>query len=209
MHPLDCPEWEYKDHPNHVAILKRSVSEVLVGLAQGTVDTLSVAVDTRDSHRQTFRELTPHEHDYFAGHYRGENFRCLRYYSVGIQGDPRVGAVPASVDFRMNELNDHIRSGILALDANLSLTPKERLRYVLALACHAFVAFLTVHPYANGNGHAGRLIVWSILGRYGHWPRRWPVEPRPPDPPYSELIVRHRNGDVEPLERYLLQALIS
>jgi hypothetical protein len=47
------------------------------------------------------------------------------------------------------------------------------------------------------------------LGRYGHWPRRWPVDPRPQDPPYSQLIVRHRNGDPVPLERFVLQALTA
>jgi hypothetical protein len=108
----------------------------------------------------------------------------------------------------MSEINAEIRAGITALDMNV-LTPKERLRYVLALTCHAFVAFLTVHPYANGNGHAGRFMVWSIMGRYGHWPRRWPIDPKPPDPPYSQLITLCRDGDPVPLERYLLQMLIT
>jgi len=147
--------------------------------------------------------------EYYAGHYRGEHFRCLRFYPAGIPSDPRVGSPPSAVVFLMQELSNEIRAGLTALDANVLLTTEERLRYLVALASRAFVAFLTIHPYANGNGHACRLIVWSILGRYWHWARRWPVEPRPPDPPYSTLIVLHRNGDIEPFERYLLQMLIA
>jgi hypothetical protein len=208
MHPPDCPSWEYADHPLR-AIVPNRVEGVLLALANSTIDTLPVAIDTREVHRQIFHELTPANHEYYAGHYRGENFRCLLFCRVMVQADPRVGAPPASVGFRMQELSTELRAGIMALDANTLLTTKQRLQYIVALACHAFVAFLTVHPYVNGNGHAGRLIVWSILGRYGHWPRRWPVDPRPPDPPYAELIVRHRNGDIAPLERYMLQALTS
>lgn len=207
MHPPDCPAWEYSNHP-HRSILPIRVSEVLVAVSNGTLDTLSVAIDTREVHRRIFHELTPNGHEYYAGHYRGEHFRCLSFCSVAVQGDPRVGAAPAGVAILMRELNAEISAGIMALDANILLTTRERLGYIMALACHAFVAFLTIHPYVNGNGHAGRLIIWSILGRYGHWPRHWPVDPRPPDPPYSELIWRHRNGEVVPLERYLLQRLV-
>jgi hypothetical protein len=108
----------------------------------------------------------------------------------------------------MSELNAEIRAGLAALDAHGNLNPQERLRYILALTSRVFVAFLTIHPYANGNGHAGRFIVWSIMGRYGHWPRRWTVDPRPQDPPYSDLISGCRSGDHDPLEQYLLQMLV-
>ena len=209
MHPPDCPAWEYDTHPQRGAILPLRVSQILVALGSGAMDTLHLATDTREVHRQMFEELVPAGCEYYAGHYRGEPFRCLRFYRVGIQADPRVGALPGSVAFRMRELSDEIRAGMIALDVNVLLTPRERLRYILALTCHAFVIFLTVHPYVNGNGHAGRLIVWSIMGRYGHWPRRWPVEPRPSDPAYLQLIVQYRNGDPIPLERHLLQTLVG
>lgn len=208
MHPADCPEWEYNSHPQRRALVPRRVSEVLTDLVTRRIDTLSVAVDTREVHRRVFRELTPAGYEYYAGHYRGEPFRCLRYYPVAIRDDPRVGARPESVGFWIRELNAEIRSGLMELDANVLLTREQRLQYIVALACRAFVFFLTIHPYANGNGHAGRLIVWSVLGRYGHWPRRWPIDPRPPDPPYSQLITRCRDGDPVPLESYLLLTLI-
>lgn len=156
-----------------------------------------------------FAELAPNGCEYYAGHYRGERFRCLQFCAVGVGSDARVGAEPSAVGFLMQELSSEIRIGLAALDANALLTTEQRLRYLVALASHAFVAFLTIHPFVNGNGHAGRLIVWSVFGRYNHWPKNWPVEPRPADPSYVPLIVRHRNGDVEPLESYLLQTLIA
>ncbi len=206
MHPLDCPGWEYSDHP-HRASVPSVISQLLVAMASGGVDKLEIAVDSRQAHGAIFKGVTPDRCGYYAGHYRGEAFRCLRFYAVTIPSDPRVGSPPQAVDYLINELASQIRAGVMALDAEVALSDKERLRYVVALACHAFVAFLTIHPYANGNGHAGRLIVWSILGRYGHFPKRWPVDPRPPDPPYSELIKRYRDGQVEPLEIYILQTL--
>jgi fido (protein-threonine AMPylation protein) len=215
MQPSNCPAWVYEDHPQRTLVRER-VSGILVELAAGSLNTLAVAIDTREVHGQIFHELTPPDCEYYAGHYRGERFRyrgerfrCLRYYEVAIRSDPRVGKPPGSVAFLMAEIESQIRAGMLALDANTALPTKERLRYILALACRAFVYFLEIHPFANGNGHAGRMIVWSILLRYGHFPRHWPVEPRPPDPPYSELIVRHRNGDVEPLEKHILQTLVA
>jgi hypothetical protein len=207
MQPPDCPGWEYENHPQRATVHTR-VEGILVNLRRGGLDPFLVAVDTRQVHLQIFVEVTPPGHDYYAGHYRGENFRCLRLYGVEIKGDIRVGAPPAGVAFLMQELNAQITAGITALDANVLLPARERLRYSLALACHALVAFFTIHPYANGNGHVGRLILWCILGRYGKWPVRWPVDPRPPDPPYSQLIVQHRNGDKLPLEQYVLQTLI-
>lgn len=206
MQPLDCPGWEYSGHP-HRASVPDAISQILITLASGRADTLAIAIDSRQSHGSIFKHVTPYGFEYYAGHYRGEFFRCLRFYVVYVPADPRVGSPPQAVEYLIRELGTKIRAGIIALDANISLSVQERLRYIVALACHAFVAFLTIHPYANGNGHAGRLIVWSILRRYGHLPKRWPVDPRPPDPPYSELITQHRNGQVEPLEIYILQTL--
>lgn len=184
------------------------IAEILRDMASGSVDTLALAVDSRDWHLSIFRGLTPPVCDYYAGHYRGEPYRCLRSYAVQVSGDARVGARPEHVAWSMRELGKLIEAGVRAIDGNITLSPAERLRYAVALVSNAFVSFLGVHPYANGNGHAGRLIVWGILGRYGHWPRNFTVEPRPADPPYTELIKRYRDGERLPLERYFLAMLI-
>jgi hypothetical protein len=208
MQPLDCPNWEYENHAQR-GVIRIRVADIIVDLATRQIDTLALAVDTRPHHLRIFRDVAPIGHEYYAGHYRGEFFRCLRFYLVSVPGDNRVGASPWSVQFLMKEMSAEIRAGILALDANVLLSDKQKLQYIVALACHVLVRFFTVHPYANGNGHAGRLLVWGILGRYGYWPRHWPVDPRPPDPPYTELIFRHRNGDTSPLEKYLLQQILA
>jgi fido (protein-threonine AMPylation protein) len=206
MYPPDCPrEWNYEQHSNRPLIAQR-IQTFLELLVSGKVDTLAVASDSRPQHQELFTGFTPPECDYFAGHYRGENYYCLRFCPVGIQGDPRVGKPPLEVEVCMAEIGAQVKRGLLALDANSSFSQKERLQYMVALACSTFVDFLTVHPYVNGNGHAGRLIVWCILGRYGYWPKNWPVEPRP-DPPYTMMIWLYRNGNRQPLESYILQNL--
>lgn len=184
------------------------MADVLQHLVAGRVEPLSVALDSRDVHERVFRELTPPGYEYFAGHYRGEPYRCLKSYAVMIPADPRVGAPPQAVGWLMRELRTEIEAAVRALDASVLLLLEQRLRYVVALTCRVFEMFLRVHPYANGNGHAGRFIVWSLLGRFGHWPRSWPVEPRPADPPYTDLIEKYRNGDKLPLETFILATLI-
>lgn len=209
MYPAVCPEWEYSRHPQHLTVVPARVAQLLGGLVRGSVDTIATAADTREAHLHIFREVTPPGFEYYAGHYRGEAFACLQSYEVQIHGDPRVGVAATGVLFSVREFGQQVHAAISALDSNVLLTPKERLGYIVPLACRALVQFLTIHPYANGNGHAGRLIVWSILGRYGFWPRRWPVDPRPPDPPYTDLITLHRDGNYRPLEQWILQSLIA
>jgi hypothetical protein len=88
--------------------------------------------------------------------------------------------------------------------------PKEqKVLFVVAFACKVFELFLRVHPYANGNGHAARFLTWSILGRYGYWPRQWPIHPRPNEPTYVEMISRYRSGDIYPLEQYFLNNILG
>ena len=207
-YPPDCPEWEYASHPNRAVILPRRSAELLIELARGEIDTRAVLTDSRPIHRRLFVELTPQEHTYFAGHYRGEPFRCLQYYRVGISNDPRVGTSPEAVTYEMEELGKVVRSGIDALAKDVALPRRDCLRYLIVFACRILECFLRIHPYANGNGHAARFTTWCVLGLYGFWPRRWRLEPKPDDPPYTDCIVRYRNGDKGSLERLVAQALV-
>jgi len=112
----------------------------------------------------------------------------------------------------MRELVRIVHATISDLDEaltviNVQVTPGEKLIRLIAVACRIFELLLRIHPYVNGNGHAARFCLWAILGRYNYWPTQWPIEPRPNDPHYIPLIVAYRNGNREPLERYILSNL--
>jgi len=212
MHPVDCPVWEYQNISKYQSILEERISGILINLRSGKLDINSTASDTRPVHKYFFEYLTPFNYAYYAGNYRGENYRCLRFYNVFIRGDPRVGFRAETVPIKMGELGDQIRNGFAALDLastvpDAQLSNEDKVLYAVVFACRVFEIFLRIHPYVNGNGHVARFLIWAILGRYGYWPEQWPIEPRPSDPPYSQLIIEYRNGNREPLEHFVLQCI--
>ena len=188
---VGCPEFEYDGHPNRNALTGRSAT-LIAELRKGAVETLAAACDTRTTHERLFQGLTPVGYEYYAGHYRGEDYTCLRDYEVRIPGDPLVGDPPNAVAFHLQQLSEIITTGLGALDS-ASQDPRipdhHKLYYVVAFMCRVFVEFLRIHPYANGNGHAARFISWAILGRYAYWPNAWPIEPRPS---FSRVLNFHR-----------------
>jgi len=214
MHPPDCPPWEYDRHPRRAEVLRRHVTGLLIELRADKLNTVEVAVNTRPVHRRLFVELTPPGYDYYAGHYRGEDYRCLRYSLVGIAGDPNVGyeSASASVHLSMGGMERVIREGLAVLDVNrdipdAQLPRAQKVLQVVVFACRVFDLFLRIHPYVNGNGHIARFLIWCLLGRYGYWPEKWPVEPKPPDPPYISLIEEYRKRNWGPLEEFVLKTI--
>lgn len=213
MHPADCPKWEYEDVPNYKIFLRRQIKNTLVQLRSGKIDTFINVQDTRPIHHHFFHKLTPTHFPYFSGNYRGEDFRCLKFYHVQVRSDPRVGTLPHAVRSSMTQLEHKIREGFAALDfannlPNARLPIKRKILYTTIFACRIFEAFLTIHPYANGNGHLGRFTIWCILGRYGFWPKKWPIDPRPEDP-YIQAIKEYRSGNPALLEQYVLQCIVD
>jgi fido (protein-threonine AMPylation protein) len=213
-----CPDgWEYAHHPKRKKLAQR-VAGVLARLRSRRLDGVKAACDTRPVHGELFADLTPPHFTYFAGHYRGEPFRCLDDYRVEVRKldadgrpivDRSVGAEPQHVSDKMFVLAQLIQKALAAADESQGgLSDEDHLLHVIGMACHAFDLFLQVHPFANGNGHAARFIMWAILGRYGYWPvRLWTVEPRPPEPPYTQLLLQHRAGDRKPLIQYVLTCI--
>ncbi len=209
MHPADCPAWEYKHHPNYPSLGDRC-RRILVSLRSGKVQIDRDVLDTRRHHETMFDGLTPQNCDYFAGHYRGEPYRCLEHLFVMIAGDPRVGTPPVYVAMDLANFGHNIlRAGLSALTTAFNipdsrLAREDKLLYLVKYASRALVEFLRIHPYANGNGHMGRLIVWFILAKFGYWPKRWPLNT---SPPYDRLIFDYRSGQHDPLETFILQSI--
>lgn len=214
MHPPDCPqEWEYDHHPNRVSVLRKALKEIIFSLRNGQIDPSIAVADTRPIHLALFKDLAPEDAPYYAGYYRGEDFRCIKYVQVGVQGDPRVGWPPYIVPESMEKLRISVQNTIAKLDkifcdAGLKRTEKEKVLFLVDVVSYFFEFFLRIHPYVNGNGHTARFCVWAILGHYGYWIANFPIDPRPPNPPYNDMIVSFRNGDKIPLAVYILKNLI-
>src|SRR5262249_12440588 len=115
IHPPDCPEFEYAQHTDRTTEGPRRGSSIFSGFLRGALDTLASAADTRIVHGRLFSGLTPPGHPYFAGHYRGEDYPCLRRCPVFVGG--RAGCPPSNVQTAMAELARSITAALGALDA--------------------------------------------------------------------------------------------
>src|SRR4051794_15622848 len=210
---IDCPSWEYETVTGWHSILAGRSKAALIRLRQLSTDKrLELAKDGRPVHGQYFVGLTPPGCDYYAGHYRGEDFTCLKDYRVIIRGDPLVGHPPYRIQTDMQTFGaDFVQivsdgDFVWAVN-NAVVSPAEKLHRIVQLAVALFVYFLQIHPYANGNGHLARFFLIAFLARYNIYLARWPLHPRPQDPPYSELIGGYRRGDRVSLERFVLSCV--
>jgi hypothetical protein len=209
-HPADCPQnWEYTQHPRAAEVGVRCQA-ILVRLGRDEIDVTRGARDTHPFHAEMFNGLTPDRCPYFAGSYRGEGGRCLRHYAVRVPADHRVGTAPSAVQREMANFTAQILNrGMKEVQASFDqpdgkLSSADKLNNLVVYICRVLVEFFRIHPYANGNGHIGRLIVWFLLVKYGYWPKRWPLDQRPP---YGQLIYRYRDGDHAPLHAFILSAI--
>lgn len=175
-------------------------------LMRKRIATLDVAIlDTRAVHHTLFQGLTPATCKYFAGNYRGADFHCLRNYEVSI-GTIANGAPAAQVSAIMEQLSQLLARQLAGLRSQLAqnpMTPEDEVLTVTAFATELLVAFLAIHPYANGNGHISRFLVWAVLGFFGVWPKTWTFDERP-EAPYDYLIYHYRLGNKAPLLDFIL-----
>lgn len=210
---LTCPAWEYSDVQGHEAILHARTRQVITAIFRAPSPALiRLLKDTRKVHAGYFNQLTPQTYDYYAGNYRGSNFLCLLNRDVGIASDPRVGHSSDLVHISMYEFAAEIDDCVTEIDflfrvSSHIMSDAEKLVRCVQLLAALFVYFLEVHPYLNGNGHMGRLLVIAGLRRQGYYATRWPLHPRPKDPPYSTLIKDYRSGNKRGLENFLLACL--
>src|SRR5438128_2631504 len=182
MHPPDCPKWNYETPANSPVLAARNAA-LIRDVRGGQIDVPTAVGDTRRTHERLLRGLTPPACDYYAGHYRGEGYRCLRYCKVTVPANPAVGWDPPTIPFVMAEMV-RPRAVTLLKDLDLlfslpeaQLPADEKLACAVRCVCALFALVQLVHPYVDGNGHAGRFILWATLGRYGYWLQGLPIEP--------------------------------
>jgi Fic/DOC family len=211
--PVKCPTWEYKNVPGAASLLASLEPAILSWLnTLPPADRVSHVTDTRSLHRWLFVGLTPPGFDYYSGHYRGEDFLCLRHCEVGIPANPLVGCRPQMVATEMRKVANGVTTVLSNLDVLWPVPEKifskaAKIRRTAELVAALFNSFLLTHPYVNGNGHMARFIVVAMFSRYNLRLRRWPINQRPPDPPYSSLITSYQQGYTEGFIQFLLRCL--
>lgn len=199
--------WEYELHPKYVTV-KEKCDEIIRSMCADETRQDCFLVDTRHTHKTMFIEVTPDGRAYFAGNYRGANYPYLCNYPVQI-GD-YAGEPPASVEAAMSAFSIEIASIISEFQQkikSITSTAPQKLVVFCHLLAHLFVKFLAIHPYANGNGHMARLLVWVLLKKEGLTQDFWSVADRPGQPkgfPLDNCIEFFRKGNYEPLIRYFL-----
>lgn len=200
-------DWDYSDHPEKHIVRKRCerLGAALLGNPAQFAD--HHYSDTRIAHKYIFRQFTPKGYSHYAGKYRGENYEILREARVGVGGDDRVGELPKLVKAKMELFDKQFLKTIDVYEAQFKANKIDRGILLVKLAEHIgtlLVRFLTIHPYLNGNGHIGRVLVLTILGRLNIWPAKWTIDDRPP---YADAIYEHRRGNVRPLTEVLLKCI--
>ena len=205
MHHEDCSSWEYGGHPARADVTSRCAN-FLVQLRTKTEEFKSYPADTRQAHSYIFENVAPVACPEIIGNYRGSEIPCLKNYPVYVPMDRRVGTQPNLVKRQMSDLATHLNRAIQVFDKAWAArkVPDDDAVFLVKLvqiAAHFLQRFLTVHPYANGNGHMGRMIVWVLLGRFGYWPVKWPLDE---SPPYYQALTDHRDGNTKPLTDFIL-----
>lgn len=214
MHPPECGEWEYDDHPQVRALLPARCEKALDRAKEDPLYTKAELHDTRSTHRTFFDGLTPPDQGYLAGNYRGSDYPCLKYRPAVIRNAFRVIHTGADaqdvadkmVDFHrsLNDYVDELLAAPRARGKRRGLSDGEFLQAAAAILATHLEWLFTIHPYANGNGHMGRWLVWMALIRLKKFPRDWPLEERPA---YDEAVQLHREGNPEPLRRLILKCI--
>jgi hypothetical protein len=207
MDQMKCNNWEYEDHPDAATVTSRC-SDLLAHLYDDPSSFNAFGYCTKVGHKYIFRGVAPKACKYLAGNYRG-TMGCLKNYEVSAGKDSRVGYPSLVVAVSMASFETRLASSFAAYEKLLQnptveKNPPLQLVHFLTMVSDFLVLFLSIHPYANGNGHMARLGVLVLLRRYNFWPKNWPLDERPN---YVSHIVEYRNGNKKPLIEFLLKCV--
>jgi fido (protein-threonine AMPylation protein) len=198
----DCNNWDYETHPK-IKQLRARCDWLTALAAKRPARFAKYGFDTRPGHRLMFAPFAPTACRCFAGTFRGDS-SCshLVNYSVHVHGT-NVGAPPNHVAAQMAVFDTRCKLLFdLYTKSSQTLDPAEALVKLIDILCDLLESFFTIHPYANGNGHTGRLLVWVLLARHGFIPRKWSIDAKQP---YGRALNAYRAGKPRELQLWLLR----
>ena len=156
-------------------------------------------------HRQMMEGLSVPDPK-FVGCFRGEPGIERQQLFIGGREGTKASPVRKEVDSFIAGL----RRGLNGLDALFPAgddLDRDGLQAVIELAAWSHSEWVRIHLLGNGNGRSARMLANAILMRYGP-PPVLRLRPRPSEP-YAGAAAAGLDGDIEPLQRLLLGALIS
>ena len=196
--------WDYEAHKNRLLVTK-ACQKLQARVAKDIEEIKQVKQDTRGFHYEIFKSVTPANKTAFAGNYRGSEFQYLKNYNVSI-GNHR-GTVANQVAESMREFHLLFVKSLEQFNQKSLELPKEtKLILYSRLISHFVVTFLSIHPYANGNGHISRLIAWAMFCDKGFNIQSWDLDKRP-DQPFDSFIAMYQQGHRDSMAHYFMQLL--
>jgi hypothetical protein len=205
----NCRNWEYDYHPD-----RASLTSICAGIEHAVAADHSAVLpvatyDTRTTHKTMFRGLVPSTCKCLAGTYRGSNLcKPAHRYEVRIDGDGKVGVKATLVAILMSQSDAQCR----AVEEKFAVwratePPPDEASVLIELSvvlAKIVERFFRIHPYANGNGHAGRFLLLVMMTRAGFPPADWSIDGKKP---YSSFIFDYRQGNTVPLEDFILDSI--
>ena len=154
-----------------------------------------------------FSGMSPASCACLIGQYRG-SASCpeLVGYEVHVPGD-KVGVDSRLVAWQIGELENSCRDACTAFEVQRAQVAGDKAAELLLFVkvlCDALERFFWIHPYANGNGHSGRLLVSTLLARHGFPALKWHIDQKVP---YDDALKAYRNNNKKPLIRFILQSI--
>lgn len=199
-------EWEYDDHPEAHTVAEACLT-MLQNLQKNTLEMRKVMLETRPCHKKMFEKVTPAGKDYLAGNYRGANYPQLidrPVYICGFTCTP-FHQVEDSMRIFHEKLNEDIQRISQYLKQS-TFDAAQKIVIFSQFVSHYFVRFLSIHPYANGNGHISRLLVWCIFNYKSIKCSFWSVPDRNLNPP-DQYVGYFRQGWKDPLIKVFIELI--
>ncbi|NLB30472.1 MAG: hypothetical protein GX822_02265 [Alcaligenaceae bacterium] len=197
--------WDYENHSNR-HLVTHACQILQKNLASNASAMQKIVTDTRVFHKDIFQNVVPTKQPAFAGNYRGSAYYYLQQYNVQI--GEHYGTAAEHVEQDMVYFHDLFKESLAQFELKTAkLSNEEKLVIYSRLIGHFVVTFLTIHPYANGNGHISRLIAWALFCHKGFNITSWDLDKRP-DQPFDTFIAMYQQGQKDAMASYFYQLLV-